>query len=40
MVAPNRNTIIAIIEPSSTINHVCVTISFEKSWLIGYLRQR
>lgn len=28
-VAPNRKTIIAIIEPRSTINQVCVMISSE-----------
>lgn len=39
-IAPNRNTITAIIEPNITINHVWVSISSARLWFIGCLQMR
>lgn len=38
--APNRNTITAIMEPNITINHVWVSISSARLWFIGCLQMR
>lgn len=39
-IAPNRNTITAIMEPNITINHVWVSISSARLWFIGCLQMR